>query len=145
MPGDAAVRLAREAAEVEAALDLRERVFCGEQGVDFEAERDGRDGDALHVVAVDDDGVVGTCRIVIDGQVARLGRMAVEREARGRGIGAALLREAEAQARAGGARFIRLHAQDAAEPLYARAGFEPYGERFVEEGIPHVAMEKAIA
>ena len=139
------VRTARDEAEVAAALDLRERVFCGEQGVELAAERDGRDDEALHVVALEDGHVVGTCRVLVDGEVARLGRMAVEPGLRGRGLGAAVLAEAEASARAAGGRRMRLHAQLAAEPLYARAGYEPRGERFVEEGIDHVAMEKALA
>ena len=48
------VREARTEAEVAAALELRERVFCGEQGVSFEADQDGRDPEATHIVAVDD-------------------------------------------------------------------------------------------
>lgn len=139
------VRAARGTSEVGAALELRRRVFCDEQGVDLAAERDGRDGEALHVVAIEDDAVVGTCRILIDGDLARLGRMAVEPRARGGGLGAALLTEAEERARACGARRMRLHAQDAADSLYARAGYRAHGERFVEEGLPHVAMEKALA
>jgi predicted GNAT family N-acyltransferase len=139
------VRAAEDAQEVTEALALRERVFCGEQGVDFGAERDGRDPEALHVVAFGEGALVGTCRVLLDGDVARLGRMAVEPGLRGHGIGAAVLDEAERQARAAGARSMRLHAQAAAESLYARAGYEPRGERFVEEGIEHVAMEKRLA
>jgi predicted GNAT family N-acyltransferase len=71
--------------------------------------------------------------------------MAVEDEMRGRGLGAAILAEAEAQARAAGASRIRLHAQLAAQSLYARGGFEPHGVEFMEEGIPHVTMEKRLA
>ena len=48
------VREARSDDEVAAALGLRERVFCGEQGVSVEADRDGRDPEATHIVAVDD-------------------------------------------------------------------------------------------
>jgi hypothetical protein len=40
------VRAARDEAEVEAALALREDVFCGEQGVSLADERDGRDAEA---------------------------------------------------------------------------------------------------
>ena len=139
------VRAAEDAQEVTEALALRERVFCGEQGVDFAAEQDGRDPEALHVVAFGDGALVGTCRVLLDGDVARLGRMAVAPELRRQGVGAAVLDEAERQAREAGAATMRLHAQAAAEPLYARAGYVPYGERFVEEGIEHVAMEKRLA
>jgi len=139
------VRPARDEGEVSAALDLRERVFSGEQGVSVQADRDGRDPDALHLVAVDGDRVVGTCRLVFDGPVAKLGRMAVERELRGRGIGDAILAEAVRAAGSGGSSTIALHAQLQARGLYARHGFLDSGPEFVEQGIPHVAMEKRLA
>jgi predicted GNAT family N-acyltransferase len=56
------VRTAWSAREVEEALALRERVFCGEQGVSAQGEHDGRDPEALHVVALEDGHVVGTRR-----------------------------------------------------------------------------------
>ena len=143
--GTVEVRLARDAAEVDQALDLRERVFCGEQGVDLAAERDGQDEEAIHVVAVEDGRVTGTCRLVVRDGVARLGRMAVEPALRGRGLGAQLLEEGERAAAAAGAERVRLHAQASAVSLYARGGYEQEGEPFVEEGIDHVTMEKALA
>ena len=127
------------------ALDLRERVFCGEQGVSREADRDGRDPEATHIVAVEGGAVLGTCRLVFRGEVARLGRLAVEREARGRGVAAAILAEATRVARAERALRISLHAQTYAQELYARDGYELAGEPFEEEGIEHVAMEKPVA
>lgn len=139
------VRPAHDAAEVEAALDLRERVFCGEQGVSLEAERDGRDGEALHLVAVEDGRLLGTCRLVFDEELARFGRMAVEPEARRRGMGSALLAEAERHARSRGARRIRLHAQAGVRDLYSGAGYVTCGAPFLEEGILHVTMEKPLA
>jgi predicted GNAT family N-acyltransferase len=139
------VRTANDPAEVEAALELRYRVFCDEQGVTFAAEQDGRDPQALHVVAFDDGRLVGTCRLVFDDGVARLGRMAVEPDQRGRGVGAAILDVAEREACREGARKIRLHAQTAARSVYERGGFEVQGEEFMEEGIPHVTMEKRLA
>jgi predicted GNAT family N-acyltransferase len=139
------VRRAPGQAEIDSALELRERVFCGEQGVTPEADRDGRDPEALHLVAVDGERLVGTCRLLFDDGVARFGRLAVEADARGHGIGAALLAEAERESRTAGAARIRLHAQTAARSLYERGGFEVAGEEFVEEGIPHVTMEKPLA
>ena len=129
---------------MDAALRLRERVFAGEQGVPLEADRDGRDHEALHVVAVDGDGVVGTCRLVFRGAVARLGRLAVEPARRGRGVGTAVLREADKAARARGAQRIDLHAQTYAKELYVRDGYEERGRPFTEEGIEHVSMEKRL-
>lgn len=88
---------------------------------------------------------MGTCRALIEEGSARLGRMAVEPRARGRGLGAALLAEAERRAAATGAARVVLHAQEAARSLYARDGYQPVGEPFVEEGLPHIAMEKTLA
>ena len=139
------VRPARDEAEVAAALALREHVFCAEQGVSRAAERDGLDPGALHVVAIEDGRVLGTFRLLFDGDLARLGRMAVERSARGRGVGADMLAEADRQATARGARRIVLHAQERARSVYARAGYQPKGEPFLEEGIDHIAMEKLLA
>jgi predicted GNAT family N-acyltransferase len=71
--------------------------------------------------------------------------MAVEPAARGRGLGAEILVAAERAAADAGAERMRLHAQTAAQSLYARAGYEQDGEPFVEEGIDHVTMERALA
>jgi predicted GNAT family N-acyltransferase len=138
-------RQARDRSEVDQALALRERVFCGEQGVELEADRDGLDDRAIQIVAVESERVVGTCRVLVDGETGRLGRMAVDARIRGRGVGAAILAAAERSARDAGARLMRLHAQRYVEDMYAAAGYAPYGEPFVEEGIPHVSMEKRLA
>src|SRR5947209_611801 len=147
MRADQATFAVREATgdELEDLLALREQVFCGEQGVSREAELDGRDGDATHVVALAGGSVVGTCRLLIEADTARLGRMAVDRGWRQRGVGNALLVEAERLVAQRGVRRIVLHAQLSAEPLYARNGYRSDGERFVEEGMEHVAMDKTLA
>jgi predicted GNAT family N-acyltransferase len=138
------VRTAISDAEIAAALDLRERVFCIEQGVPVDADRDGRDHESTHIVAVEDARVLGTCRLLFRGIVARLGRLAVEPGERGRGIAGAILREADRVAIEGGARRIDLHAQTYALSLYTANGYVERGRRFVEEGIEHVAMEKTL-
>jgi predicted GNAT family N-acyltransferase len=139
-----AVRRVRGSAELEAALALRTAVFCDEQGVPVPEELDGRDREALHVVALRGDAVVGTCRVLVEGGVARLGRMAVERSARRSGVGARLLATAEAAAREEGAWRVVLAAQRHAEPFYARHGYRAGGQPFDEAGIEHVRMEKAL-
>ena len=139
------VREALTGEEVTAALALRERIFCGEQGVAFEADQDGRDREATHIVAVEDGTVIGTCRLLFRGEVARLGRLAVERGRRGDGVAGAILREADRVATEAGSETIALHAQTYAQALYESAGYQERGARFVEEGIEHVAMEKRLA
>jgi predicted GNAT family N-acyltransferase len=136
------IRRPRDEHELAAALALREEVYVREQGVPLEADLDGLDDEALHLVAVEGE-IVGTCRMLIEpGGTARFGRLCVRASARGRGVAAALLRAAEDEARAAGAVRIGMHAQTDALPLYERAGYTPYGERFDEEGIEHLGMEK---
>jgi len=140
------VRRARGRAELDALLDLRHRVFCVEQGVPKREEVDGRDGDAVHLVAVraEDRRVLGTCRLVFVERTVQLSRLAVERDARRHGIASALLREADREAEAARAKRIVLHAQTYARALYTADGYEPRGRVFVEAGIEHVAMEKRL-
>ncbi len=144
--GGIEIRPARGDREIAAALALRHAVFCLEQGVSEAEELDGRDDEALHLVAVPagSGAVVGTCRLVFDGATAKLGRMAVAPDARGAGIGAALLHAAEQAAAAEGAGRVALHAQVDARTLYTRAGFAERGGVFSEAGIDHVAMEKRL-
>ena len=126
-------------------MRLRFAVFCEEQGVTLEAEQDGRDQGAVHVVVMEDGRLIGTCRLLIHSGVARLGRMVVSAERRGAGVGSAILEEADRTALAAGAGAIRLNAQVPARGVYDRAGYEAEGAVFMEEGIEHVTMEKRLA
>jgi predicted GNAT family N-acyltransferase len=104
-------------------------------------ELDGRDHEGLHLVAVADGELLGTCRLLLVGPTAQFSRLAVRASARRRGIATALLELAEAEARAARASRIVLHAQTYAQELYERAGYKPRGRVFVEAGIEHIAME----
>jgi len=138
------VRPARDQSEIDAALALRYEVFCTEQGVSLEEERDGLDGEALHLVVADDGEVVGTCRLLLVGSEVKLGRMAVAASHRGRGLAAELLVEADARSRELRAERIALAAQLTAQSLYERAGYARYGDVFLDAGIEHVMMGKAL-
>jgi predicted GNAT family N-acyltransferase len=133
--------------EVEAALALRERVFCGEQGVSLAAERDGRDAGACHLGAFDRRGtLIGTCRLLAgDGSELVVQRVAVRADRRGRGVGRALMDAAAIEAGRRGVAGLELHAQLESEAFYVRLGFVRSGRPFVEEGIPHVGMRRELA
>jgi putative N-acetyltransferase (TIGR04045 family) len=137
-----AIRWARGPEDMRGAFAVRERVFCGEQGVPREEEIDGRDEEAQHLVALAPDGrrVIGTLRLLVDADRAKVGRVAVEREWRRRGIAARMLALALARARERGCVRVRLAAQMAATDVYRRAGFAVESEPFEEAGIQHVWM-----
>jgi predicted GNAT family N-acyltransferase len=128
------------------AIALREQVFCLEQGVPVAEELDGRDDEALHLVALDEDGqrVTGTLRLLFDGDVVKVGRVAVERPSRGLGIAARMLDIALQEARVRGARRAKLASQVEVVALYEGAGFQVESEVFEEAGIPHVWMGRQL-
>lgn len=146
--------------EFEQALSLRLAVFCDEQGVPRELERDDEDACALHVIVRDAAGqVAATGRLLRQriggllvaphaaaepGDVGRIGRMAVRRDVRGTGLGAQVIAALEQAARDAGLTRVVLSAQTHAQRFYERCGYAPEGERFFEVDIEHVAMTRAI-
>jgi predicted GNAT family N-acyltransferase len=128
--------------DVRGAFALRERVFYGEQGVPREEDVDGHDEHALHLVALapDDREVIGTLRLLLDADRAKIGRVAVRREWRRRGIALRMLGLALGVARERGCVQVRLAAQLEAVALYEHAGFAVESEPFEEAGIQHVWM-----
>ena len=120
------------------ARPLRQQVFVFEQGVPQEMEWDEFDPDSRHALALNAKGqAIGTCRLLPDGHI---GRMAVLRDWRSKGVGAALLRHLMELARSEGVNRLALNAQTHAAPFYSRFGFAPEGDEFIEAGIPHITM-----
>jgi predicted GNAT family N-acyltransferase len=142
-----AIRWASGPADVRGAVAVREQVFCVEQGVPRAEELDGRDEQALHLVALSAEHgpVIGTLRLLFRGEQVKVGRVAVERQWRRRGIAARMLEIALAEARARGANEARLAAQLEATALYEQAGFSVQSEPFDEAGIAHVWMGRSLA
>jgi putative N-acetyltransferase (TIGR04045 family) len=145
-PQEPQVRWAETEDELAGALALREEVFCREQGVPREEEIDGRDREALHVIAVEEATleVLGTLRLLVEGPRAKIGRVAVERTRRRGGIASRMLALAISRARSAGCREARLAAQMQATSVYERAGFSVCSAPFEEAGIAHVWMRMAL-
>jgi predicted GNAT family N-acyltransferase len=126
------------------ALALRHHVFCVEQGVPEYEELDGRDHEGIHLAALADGELLGTCRLLHVGPTVQFSRLAVRADARRQRIATRLLELAEAETRALGARRLVLHAQTYARELYEGVGYRPRGKLFTEAGIEHIAMEKVL-
>lgn len=120
---------------------LRQQVFVVEQDCPY-PDLDGRDLEPAtrHVVLLDeDDAVVGTLRVLDDGDRARIGRVVVAPSVRGRGLAARLMDEAMSLC---GDREVRLDAQTGLTAFYEGYGFEVTGPEFDEDGIMHVPMSR---
>ncbi len=158
-PGTATlrVRVARlddlDARTAYAVWRLRQDVFVVEQDCPY-PDLDGRDLEpgTRHVVLERDGGVdgegptvVGTARVLDDGDVWRVGRVVCARVVRGSGASGVLMRAAldvtdDADRASGSPRDVVLDAQSPLVGWYARFGFEPDGDEFLDDGIPHTPM-----
>ncbi|MBL4849565.1 MAG: GNAT family N-acetyltransferase [Planctomycetes bacterium] len=128
-----------------AALDLRIRVFVVEQNCPYR-ETDGMDLSALHLLGAREGELLATARLFAPGVAfpeASIGRVVSSPDARGEGVGQALMAEAiqEIQARWPGP--IQIGAQRYLERFYGSFGFAPIGEPYLEDGIPHIHMLRA--
>jgi ElaA protein len=128
---------------------VRTEVFFLEQRID-EEELDERDREETteHVWIADDRGVAAYLRVVVDAQPQEgnrdarrlIGRVVTRADRRGQGLARRLI---EYVIERHGHEPLALHAQSYIQPLYAALGFEPYGDEYVEAGIPHVSMYRA--
>ncbi len=136
------VKLVKTEEDMEAAIEVRFRVFVGEQSIPPEEELDELDVQAAHAIALAGGQAIGTGRVIVTGGTARIGRMAVDRPHRRSGVGGLILRFLEDTARARGASEFVLHAQEYIKSFYASQGYREQGEPFLEVDIPHVEMRK---
>lgn len=130
-----------ETRDIAACQALRRVVFILEQGVPETDEVDDRDDTAQHLLARLDGAPIGTARLSTEGAVGKIGRVCVLKEARGQGVGVALIRAAVALfGGVPGVKKVKLGAQTHAVGFYEALGFQAVGEVYQDAGIPHRDM-----
>jgi len=123
---------------------IRREVFVLGQAVPEALEIDGEDLECTQFLAYDGDRPVGTARMKHLADAAKAQRVAVLSSERGRGIGAALMAALEAEAARVGLPEVVLGAQTHAIPFYERIGYQAYGPVYLDAGIEHRDMRKAV-
>lgn len=123
-----------------AAFALRRDVFVREQHVPPELEHDIDDFTALHFVAILEGEVVGTLRVVEKPEHAKIGRVAVLKHWRGRGVAKAMILGCMDFIRQSGQHRFYLTAQTDKLAMYEKLGFTAFGDVFDDAGMPHRAM-----
>ena len=118
--------------------EVRQMVFVEEQAVAPDFEWDELDASALHILALFDNQPIACLRII---EYHKIGRMAVLKEWRGMGLGAALLLEAVNICKAHGSTNVCLSAQTHAIEFYRKAGFKVTSVEYCDVHIPHVDMQ----
>jgi predicted GNAT family N-acyltransferase len=138
--------------EREAVFAVRMIVFVEEQQVPPEEELDVMDITATHFLARltdavpgDREAIVGAARLVDKGEgKGKIGRVAVLREHRGKGVGALLMRQVEQTAREQGFTYLALDAQCYAIPFYEKLGYVAQGDVFLDCAIEHRYMSRPL-
>ncbi len=126
-------------------VNLRKEVFVEEQNVPAEEEIDQYENACFHVTMYDGDQPVATGRILPKNAVqVKFGRVAVQKEVRGTGLGRVLMEEMEKKTRELGYKEIVLGGQVSAVPFYEKLGYTAFGEMFLDGGIDHRMMKKEL-
>ena len=136
--------------ELDLGFALRIKVFVEEQKVPVELELDEKDNseNTVHIGYFNDDKLIGVARLIdLDKDVVHIGRVAIDKEYRGRGIGRELIIGCEniAQQILKRKIIIELSAQIQAENFYKSLGYNRVNDKiYLDAGIEHVDMRKEI-
>jgi predicted GNAT family N-acyltransferase len=131
--------------EYDRMVKLRDEILRKPLGLSFSKEELEKEKNNLHIVAYEDDRMLGCCMLIEeDPQTVRLRQMAVRNDLQGKGIGKALMQFAENLARDRGYKRITMHARKDASGFYEKMGYKKMGDEFKEITIPHIAMEKEL-
>jgi predicted GNAT family N-acyltransferase len=132
-------------AEYTQMIKLRDDILRKPLGLTFTKEELEEEKNNLHIVAYEDERMLGCCMLVEEGpDTVRLRQMAVINDLQGKGIGRALMQFAENLARDRGYKKIIMHARKNATGFYEKMGYRKTGKEFQEITIPHFVMEKEL-
>lgn len=126
------------------AINIRTTVFSEEQG--FKNEFDDIDKIATHIVLFEDNQAVAVCRVYYseDKKCHVIGRIAVIKDYRGKAYGVKIVRAAETEIKQRHCNKIGLSAQERVSKFYEKLGYNKYGSTYLDEGCPHIWMEKEL-
>ncbi|MDO8554158.1 MAG: GNAT family N-acetyltransferase [Candidatus Micrarchaeota archaeon] len=139
------IKIVETLEELKQAMEIRRKVFIEEQHVPEAREQDGKDAEAKHILVVADGKLVATARVrMINRTTAKLERMAVIKEYRGKGIGKKITEFIDVFAKDNKIKEIVTHSQWQVIPFYKKSGYEQRGHPFYDAGIGHMEMFKKV-
>lgn len=119
---------------------LREEVFQKELGFPAELERDGYDKLAVHAIAFEEGRPAATGRILFDGEIYRMSRVAVKAEFRGKGYGEFVVRMLVNKALLSGAQEIYVSTLAGGRRMFEGIGFQACGQAYENGGLTYLPM-----
>ena len=144
------IKILKSKEELNLGFALRIEVFVKEQKVPIELELDDKDhsDNTVHIGYFHEDNLIGIARLIdMDKDVIHIGRVVIDKEYRGQGIGRELIIGCEniAQQILKRKIIIELSAQIQAENFYKSLGYNRVNDKiYLDAGIEHVDMRKVI-
>ena len=144
------IKILESKEELDLGFALRIKVFVEEQNVPIELELDDKDhsDNTVHIGYFHDNKLIGVARLIdMDKDVIHIGRVVIDKEYRGKGIGRKLIVGCETTAKNILKRevIIELSAQIQAEKFYESLGYNRVNDKiYLDAGIEHVDMRKVI-
>jgi len=138
------IKVATSPADQDECFTIRKAVFVEEQAVPLELELDEYDSTAVHFLLREGNTPLATARLLDKHGLAKIGRVAVLKATRGRGLGQRLMEAVIDEARQRGFTESVLDSQTYAIPFYARLGYIAEGDEFDDAGIPHFLMRRKL-
>lgn len=130
---------------IDDAFILRKKVFVFEQGFSEDLEFDDIDSIAHHVVMYSDNNLpIGVARLFGEGDEYHIGRVCVDSDYRGKGLGGLLMKTIETKALLLGVKTLCLSAQVESKGFYQSLGYIPIGDIYLDEHCPHIKMVKTL-
>ena len=142
------IKILKSKEELNLGFALRIEVFVKEQKVPIELELDDKDhsDNTVHIGYFHEDNLIGVARLIdMDKDVIHIGRVVIDKEYRGQGIGRELIIGCEniAQQILKRKTIIELSAQIQAENFYKSLGYNRVNDKiYLDAGIEHVDMRK---
>ena len=144
------IKILKSKEELNLGFALRIEVFVKEQKVPIELEFDEKDNseNTVHIGFFDNNKLIGVARLIdLDKDVIHIGRVVIDKEYRGKGIGRELIIGCEniAQQILKRKIIIELSAQIQSENFYKSLGYNRVNNKiYLDAGIEHVDMRKEI-
>ena len=134
----------REPDDLTPVYTVRQRVFVEEQG--FRDEFDDLDHTCWHLLCEENGNPMACARIFPEeGDCWHIGRVAVCKECRGTGLGAAVMAACHQKIADLGGRRAVLSAQEQAVGFYEKQGYRVTSESYLDQHCPHRDMERPVA
>jgi len=134
------IRMIKNKKELDEVFKIREVVFIKGQNCPRELEIDGLDDEAKHVIVKFRGKTIGCARIRFPEDRAKLERIALLKEYRGKGCGREIMNYLIKYCKRKKVEEIFLHSQLYVKDFYKKFGFKPRGKTFLEAGIEHIEM-----